>query len=208
MTEEYGRLKVAMIPSLPEQEAEAESQRLAGAATSPEPQQSTSYADPLDTTPHKRVDLQGGDSHQVPWQPPSHEGASAVSEQHYYIHRVTETIDRGYYGFDSVAWNMKEGVAVQLLGLNDDRPRAELLVLAIDSDTIIYIGDRDVIDGAAPQTTGIWVADVESTYTYRARKELWAVAVGGSATMGVTSYKSEPNSDSLATQSSSGAGAR
>lgn len=201
---DYGRLDVALIPSIPEQEAEAERQKLAGAATTPENQQSTPWAVPIDTTPKRgdEVDVQGGDSYQVPWKAPSKTSAGGVSEEHYYIHTVQETIDRGYFGFNSVAWNLPEDEAVQVLGLDDDRPRAFLTLLSISDDTIVYVGDRDVIDGAAPQSTGIWLSnDGAFNFTYRARKEIWAIAVGGTATLGVTSYTAEPNSDTLGARS-------
>jgi len=217
VSDEYGRLQVALIPSLPEQEAEAEAARLAGAANLPEPQQGTSWADPVDTTPHGEVDLQGGDSFQIPSRPPGQQGASDESHQHYYIHTITETIDRGYYGFNSVAWNLPKGVPIQILGLDDNRPRTEIELLAQGSDgTAVYIGDRDVINSDYPQGTGIWLGtafgasegDTSTEFTYYARKELWAISVGDDATLGVTSYTSEPNSDETAKRSKSGAGAR
>ena len=217
MADDYGRLNVALIPSVPEQEAQAEAERLRGARNLPEPQQSTSWADPIDTTPGDHdVTPYGGKSAQIPSTPPGSEGASAVSHQHYWIHTVTETIDRGYFGFNSVAMTLAEGVPVRILGLDDLRPRAELELLAqADSNTAVYVGDRDVINSDSPQSTGIWLGTSESevyygggTFTYRARKELWAIAVGGPATIGVTSYQSEPTSDDLATQSKSGAGAK
>jgi hypothetical protein len=200
------RLEVKQIPSLPEQEAEAERLRLAGAATVMEPQQSTPFAVPIDTD-HPHVDVQGGDSHQVPSAPPSDEGASAVSHQHYWIHHVTETIDRGFYGFNSNSFPLAEGKATQILGLDEVRPRADLLCIKIAADTEVYVGDRDVIDGTAPQTSGITFTAAQQSYAYRARKELWAIAVGGAATVGVTAYRSEPTEGSLAKQSASGAGA-
>jgi hypothetical protein len=197
---DYGRLDIAVIPSLPEQEAEAEAQRLRGAPTLPEPQQSTSYAEPVDTTPTREIDVQGGDSHQVPWQGQSGEGASAVTHQHYWIHKVEETIDRGYYSFNSQAFPLTEGVPVQLLGLDDLRPRAYLLCIAVATDVVVCIGDRDMINGNAPESTGIQFTAAQDSFDYRARKELWAIAVGGSATVGVTSYKSEPTAGTLGTK--------
>lgn len=208
MAEDYGRLQVAQIPGLPEQEAEAEAAVLSGATTAPERQQSTPYAVPIDTTTDEEVDLQGGDSDQVDWLPPSSEGASAVSHQHYWIHTVEETMDRGYYGFNSNAFTLKEGVPLQLLGLDDLRPLAVLVALAManaeDETAVIYIGDRDIIDSGHPEQTGIWFTSQGSSYNYRARKELWAVVIGGTATIGITSYKSEPTSGTLADKSASG----
>ena len=155
MADDYGRLNVALIPSVPEQEAQAEAERLRGARNLPEPQQSTSWADPIDTTPGDHdVTPYGGKSAQIPSTPPGSEGASAVSHQHYWIHTVTETIDRGYVGFNSVAMTLAEGVPVRILGLDDLRPRAELELLAQeDSNTAVYVGDRDVINSDSPQSS-------------------------------------------------------
>lgn len=208
MAEEYGRLKVATIPSLPEQEAEAERLHLAGAATAEQPQQDTPFSVPIDTGDTDFVQADGGDSIQIPSAGMSSEGASSETHLHYWVHTVTETIDRGFTGFDSIAWNLPKGIPVQIFGLDDLRPRGEVTLLEVDDDTIVYVGNRDVLSGAAPSSCGVWLMTAGDRYPggYRARNELWAVAVGGGATIGALAYKSEPTSDQLATQSKSSKG--
>jgi len=200
MADEWGKLDVAMVPPITTQEAQAESQELAGRGTVHSPGGSgTVYDVPkVPASPSKEVDAEGGDSHQVPWQGPSEKGAGG--DTHYFIHQVIEEVERGFAGFNSIAWTLQDGVPTQILGLDDLRPRANLVTLEIDADTTIYVGNRDVIDGSAPQTSGVWLASQYATWDYRARKELWAVAVGGSATLGVTSYQNEPTSGTLGSE--------
>ena len=193
---DWGKLEVAQIPPIVEQEAEAESLELPGAATVESPW--TPYSVPkVPASPEKEVDAEGGDSNQVPWQGRSDEGAAGVRHLHYWVHTITETVERGNADFESVNYPLAEGVPVQVFGLDDLRSRATIILNAVDDDTTVYFGDRDVINGSAPQTTGIWLNSVRISYDYRARKEAWAVAVGGNAQLGTIAYKSEPTSGTL-----------
>lgn len=216
MADEYGRLQVAVLPSIPEQEAQAEAERLKGAASAPENQQSTPYSVPLDTTPTHEVDAQGGDSHQVDWNEPNNQGAGGVNEQHYYIHRVTETVERGNALFNSYTLSLAAAVdgvtrPVQLFGLNDLRTKADVVLCDADKAAVtgaaVYFGDRDVINSDG--FSQAFCIGVRGFIEYKSRKEAWIVNnTEDVVSVTVMEYISEPNSDELASRSKSSRGAQ
>lgn len=213
MSDDFGRLPVALIPSLPEQEAEAERLVQAGAVGLPQPQQDTPYAVPVDTdhTEPGWLPEDAGNAPQIPSAPPGAEGAAGVTHLHYWVHTVTETVDRGNFAARTFSVPLAPGAAAQLFGLNDLRTRADVTVVAADgsvaSGVAVYFGTRDQIRSDNPQTAANIGASGGTTY--RARAEAWVYnGTDDAVTISVIEYVSEPNSDELATRSKSSAGAR
>ena len=184
----------AVIPSLPEQESDAESLPLPGA-----PDVRT-QAGPAQVDEPDPVDAEDENvSHQIDAGPEIKTGVADEKHEHYWIHTVTETIERGYYDFETRTLTIKEGVPVELFGLDDLRNRAE--VMCIDDATgagTLYFGKRDVIVGADP-TQGFALQKGETIPGgYRARHQAFVTAIGGDCKVTTIEYHGEPTSDTLA----------
>lgn len=181
----------ALIPSLPEQEADAESLPLPG-APDVRAQAGPAQFDPPDPVHAEDQNV----SNQIPTGPSIQKGTGDEKHEHYWIHTVTETIERGYYDFEAFSVPLSEDNAYQLFGLDDLRNRATILVVSISDGAEIYFGKRDRIDGSDPSTGFPLVQG--SSLDYRSRNEAWIICTGGTAVIGVIEYHGEPTSDTLA----------
>lgn len=198
----YEKLDVALIPSIPVQESEAESQVLSGAATVESP--AAPYAVPKTTGPDDEdtQSLAGaGSSDQVPTGPKIETGAGDEKHEHYWIHTVTETIDRGNADFEAYNIPLTVGLGpVRIFGLDDLRNRADIIVTAASEGASVYFGKRDRITSDNPQTGFLLTTGAE--YAFRSRQEAFIVVVGSdaTATVQVCEYKSEPTDSTLGKQ--------
>jgi hypothetical protein len=195
-----GAYQPAIVPSLAEQEAESETLDLpgaAGATTDLRAESGTVGASVTAPTP-SQVDVQSGDSQQVPTGPDIKTGDSAKHE-HYWIHTVTETIERGNAEFVSFSIPIAAGATHQLFGLNDLRTRAEIVIIDAGAQATgkkVYFGDRDIIEGADASLA--FAIGARGLHEYRSRKEAWIANLEDSAlVVTVIEYTSEKGQDVL-----------
>jgi hypothetical protein len=204
------RQEVAVIPPIPVQEAEAEAKRLKGAETVEAP--AAPYSVPAETgiSDEEKVTGVAGSSVQVASGPDVKSAAGSEKHEHYWIHTVTETIDRGFYDGEAHTIPLKDGDAYQVFGLDDLRVRATLIIApkttAEGTPSVpVYFGKRDVINGTAPET-GLQLA-AGSAIDVRSRNEWWVLYAPGDGSvlnLGVIQYKSEPTEGTLARQTTPG----
>jgi hypothetical protein len=194
------RQPVSLIPPIPVQEAEAEAQTLSGAQTVEAP--AAPYAVPAVTgiSDTEAVPAEAGSSTHIPSEPPSKSGAGDEKHEHYWIHTVTETVDRGNY--DGEAWSilLSDGKPQQVFGLNDLRSRA-CIWPAAEATGPVYFGKRDRINGTNPESAA-WLAS-GSAMEVRSRNEWWVLFApgdGSTCRLSVVEWKSEPAESVLGKQ--------
>jgi hypothetical protein len=190
--DQYARMaeghNIALVPSLPDQESDAETGPLPG---TPDVWQ---QAGPADTPKPDPVAVKGGASSQVGTGPDIEKDGGDAKHEHYWIHSVQETIERGYADFEAYSLQCAEGAPQQIFGLDDLRNRATIALISTSSGAVtVYFGKRDRIKGADPTTA----LPITGVLDYRARAEAYIVAIGGSAVIGVIEYHGEPTSDTL-----------
>lgn len=197
------RQPVAQIPPIPVQEAEAESQPLEGAATVEAPQ--SPYAVPKTTGINDQDDQrqlgEAGDSHQIPTGPDIGTEVGATNE-HYWIHTVTETIERGNADGEAYSVELTANKPYRVFGLNDLRTRATIAV-ASGADGYVAFGKRDRINSDSPQT-GFRIAS-GAALDVRSRNEWWCVFLpsgddGMTLLINVIEYRSEVAEEVLGSQ--------
>ena len=158
------------------------------------------------------VDAQGGDSQQVQSQPTKVRTGDSETHEHYWIHTVTENIERGNAEFVSFTMPLPHGVPIRLFGLNDLRTRANIGIVnttmngpELGAGLAVYFGDRDMIEGAAPQVA--FQIGLTGLHEYRSRKEAFIVNLASDElTLSVTvmEYTSERSEDVLGAKKAAG----
>jgi hypothetical protein len=185
----------AVIPTIAEQEAESGQGPLPGTAGAA-PQAGLGPVPEPDPTEQLAI---AGDSSHIDSGPDIEAGSSDAKHQHYWIHSITETIERGYFDFEAYSVVLVEDVPQQVFGLDDLRNRATLVCISSTSDdaevVTAYFGKRDRIKGA-DATTAMPLA-VGTSMDYRSRQEAWMVAKGGNMLLSIIEYHAEPTSGTL-----------
>lgn len=207
-----------LVPPIAVQEADAEALTLPGAAnvTTDLNAESGTAGASVTPEPPDHVDAQGGDSQQVQSQPTKVRTGDSETHEHYWIHTVTENIERGNAEFVSFTMPLPSGVPIRLFGLNDLRTRATVNIVVLDQSVPVlgaglkvYFGDRDMIEGSAPQVA--FQIGLIGTHEYRSRKEAFIVNTepdsgDGAKVVSVTvmEYTSERSEDVLGAKKAAG----